>query len=121
MNFEGSVFIGFVMLLIAMSISSWIYAKKQMELKLKKEKLANNEIGEIIKKYRKKMKIAVVLFILFLFARVILIHLYSDTLNFVSEYVDALWYPLMILFSWCVIRYRTCLYLCEKWLKENIT
>lgn len=115
-NFEGVFFVFYAIIFIFVVLVSYFIAKKDIELKLGKECNVKN----LVLRYKKKTKIVV--FLIFIFLSVSLFssigNLVVGKLTYFAEYIDMLRYPIVLCFIYYIVRFRTFLHFCERFLEK---
>ena len=103
------------------AIFTWFLSKKEIELKIKKGEITIDKAENLILKFKRKIKITSILFIGFLFIRlfVSISNLIIGERSYLSEYLDVLMYPVVLVFAFYIIRFRCLAYCSERFLVEK--
>ena len=120
-NYEIYFLVVYVIIFAFISIFTWFLSKKEIELKIKKGEIAIDNVENLILKFKRKIKITSILFIGFLIVRlfVSISNLIIGEKSYLSEYVDRLVYPVVLVFAFYVIRFRCFAYCSERFLVEK--
>lgn len=120
-NYEISFLVLYIISIVFIVIFTWFSSKREIELKIKKAKIAIDNVENLILKFKRKIKIASILFIGFLFVRlfVSISNLIIAERSYLSEYLDVLIYPIILVFLFYVIRFRCLAYYSERFLVEK--
>ncbi len=120
-NYEIYFLVVYVIIFAFISIFTWFLSKKEIELKIKKGEITIDNVENLILKFKRKIKIASILFIGFLIVRlfVSISNLIIGEKSCLSEYVDGLVYPVVLVFAFYVIRFRCLAYCSERFLVEK--
>lgn len=122
LNYEIYFLVLYVICFVFIVISTWFFSKSECELKIKKGEIAIDNVENLILKFKRKIKIASILFVGFLFIRlfVSISNLIIGERSYLSEYFDVLIYPIALVFLFYVIRFRCFAYYSERLLvKKN--
>lgn len=120
-NYEIYFLVVYAIIFAFISIFTWFLSKKEIELKIKKREITIENAKNLILKFKRKIKIASILFIGFLIVRlfVSISNLIIGEKSYLSEYVDGLVYPVVLVFAFYVIRFRGLAYCSERFLVEK--
>ena len=120
-NYEIYFLVVYAIIFAFISIFTWFLSKKEIELKIKKGEITIENAKNLILKFKRKIKIASILFIGFLIVRlfVSISNLIIGEKSYLSEYVDVLVYPVVLVFAFYVIRFRCLAYCSERFLVEK--
>ena len=120
-NYEIYFLMVYAIIFVFIAIFTWFLSKKEIELKIKKGEITIDKAENLILKFKRKIKITSILFIGFLFIRlfVSISNLIIGERSYLSEYVDRLVYPVVLVFAFYVIRFRCLAYCSERFLVEK--
>ena len=93
LNYEIYFLVLYVICFVFIVISTWFFSKSECELKIKKGEIAIDNVENLILKFKRKIKIASILFVGFLFIRlfVSISNLIIGERSYLSEYFDWYW------------------------------
>lgn len=116
-NYEIYFLVLYVISFVFIVIFAWFFSKREIELKIKKGEIT---IDKAVK-FKRKIKITSILFIGFLFIRlfVSISNLIIGERSYLSEYLDVLMYPVVLVFAFYIIRFRCLAYCSERFLVEK--
>lgn len=120
-NYEIYFLVVYAIIFAFIAIFTWFLSKKEIELKIKKGEITIDKAENLILKFKRKIKITSILFIGFLFIRlfVSISNLIIGERSYLSEYLDVLMYPVVLVFVFYIIRFRCLAYCSERFLVEK--
>ena len=120
-NYEIYFLVVYAIIFAFIAIFTWFLSKKEIELKIKKGEITIDKAENLILKFKRKIKITSILFIGFLFIRlfVSISNLIIGEKSYLSEYLDVLMYPVVLVFAFYIIRFRCLAYCSERFLVEK--
>lgn len=120
-NYEIYFLVVYAIIFAFIAIFTWFLSKKEIELKIKKGEITIDKAENLILKFKRKIKITSILFIGFLFIRlfVSISNLIIGERSYLSEYLDVLMYPVVLVFAFYIIRFRCLAYCSERFLVEK--
>lgn len=120
-NYEIYFLVVYAIIFAFIAIFIWFLSKKEIELKIKKGEITIDKAENLILKFKRKIKITSILFIGFLFIRlfVSISNLIIGERSYLSEYLDVLMYPVVLVFAFYIIRFRCLAYCSERFLVEK--
>lgn len=120
-NYEIYFLVVYAIVFVFIAIFTWFLSKKEIELKIKKGEITIDKAENLILKFKRKIKITSILFIGFLFIRlfVSISNLIIGERSYLSEYLDVLMYPVVLVFAFYIIRFRCLAYCSERFLVEK--
>lgn len=120
-NYEIYFLVVYAIIFAFIAIFTWFLSKKEIELKIKKGEITIDKAENLILKFKRKIKITSILFIGFLFIRlfVSISNLIIGERSYLSEYLDVLMYPVVLVFVFYIIRFRCLAYCIERFLVEK--
>ena len=120
-NYEIYFLVVYAIIFAFIAIFTWFLSKKEIELKIKKGEITTDKAENLILKFKRKIKITSILFIGFLFIRlfVSISNLIIGERSYLSEYLDVLMYPVVLVFAFYITRFRCLAYCSESFLVEK--